>query len=215
MPKKLQIKTGDRFGRLTIVEEVDKDKSGNRRFLSRCDCGNEKILYLYSLRTGRSKSCGCSNISHGRSNHRLYQTWSSMKVRCFNPDYKTYDNYGGRGITICDSWLDIENFINDMYPSYQEGLQLDRIDNDKGYFKENCRWVTKGQNNMNTRPRKDSSSKYKGVSKKGDKWVSRIQVNGKLKHLGVFTTQEEAALTYDKAALELHGEYSNLNFKEV
>lgn len=82
---------------------------------------------------------------------KLYLIWSSMKSRCQNINNKTYHNYGGRGITVCKEWQDYKNFEIDMAPSYKSGLQLDRKNNNKGYCKENCRWITLKQNVRNTR----------------------------------------------------------------
>ena len=140
--------------------------------------------------------------------------WSNMKMRCINTKNKDYGGYGGRGITVSNTWINsFEDFYRDVIKGYKEGLELDRIDNDKGYSKENCRWVTPQQNSMNKRSRKNSSSKYKGVcwNKSNKKWVANIKKDGKLKHLGYFTCEKEAASTYNKAALQLFGEYACLN----
>lgn len=219
MPKKFEIKSEDKFGRLIIIREVDKSKCGKRRFLTKCDCGSEKTVQLTHLRSGNTKSCGCLQkeftTSHGKTKHRLYKRWIAIKQRCLNTNNDSYKNYGGRGITICEEWKhSFQTFLDDMEDSYIEGYHIDRIDNDKGYSKDNCRWVTRQQNQANRRGAKNSSSKYKGVSKKRNKWQAQIMINGKPKNLGTFLTEEDAAKAYDQAALELHGDYSNLNFKE-
>jgi hypothetical protein len=79
----------------------------------------------------------------------FYRRWSDMRYRCSNPNFAVYKNYGGRGITVCDRWQTFANFYADMFPSYVKGMQLDRIDNSKGYSPENCRWATSKQNNRN------------------------------------------------------------------
>jgi len=95
------------------------------------------------------------NIRHGHARKGtttgLYESWHNMLQRCANPKDKDYANYGGRGITVCDSWLRFDNFKEDMGDRWEPGLQIDRLDNSKGYFCENCRWVTSRENNRNRR----------------------------------------------------------------
>lgn len=90
-------------------------------------------------------------ITHGFCNHRLYPTWLGMMQRCYNPKRPNYKYYGGRGITVCKEWLNVESFINDMYPTFQEGLTLDRINVDREYSKENCRWADSMTQSKNKR----------------------------------------------------------------
>lgn len=137
-----------------------------------------------------------------------------MKDRCYNPNNAAYERYGGRGITVDGRWLEsFEHFYEDVYKEYQKGLELDRVDNDGNYELANTRWITPQQNAMNRRSRSNSSSKYKGVSwnTKIGKWTAQIGLNRKVKYLGAFTDEEDAALAYNKAARELFGEYANLN----
>ena len=91
------------------------------------------------------------SISHGYSNHRLYYIWISMINRCSRPTNGNYILYGLRGITVCERWLDINNFIEDMYPTFKDGLTLDRIDVNGNYTKDNCRWATQLVQANNTR----------------------------------------------------------------
>lgn len=140
------------------------------------------------------------NIKHNLRYHRLYNVWQCMRARCCNPKNTNYKHYGGRGIAICKEWLDIQNFINDMYPSFQEGLTLDRIDNDKGYSKDNCRWATKLIQSRNTRKiRETNTSGYRGVSwdNSKNKWTSQITVNFEVIFIGRFNTSLDSALAYD------------------
>lgn len=117
-----------------------------------------------NVKKGHIKSCGCSRSSKqvlingfkiiifkGCSKHRLYDTWRTMIHRCYNIKRKDYKYYGGRGIKIDSRWASFENFINDMYPTFEEGLTLDRIDNNSKYCKDNCRWATKLMQSRNRR----------------------------------------------------------------
>ena len=148
---------------------------------------------------------------HGLRYHRLYQVWNQMIQRCTNIKQKSYKDYGGRGITVCDEWLDINNFINDMYPTFKEGLTIDRIDVGGNYEKFNCRWANKITQQRNTR-RLISSNKsgYRGVSFRKDtnKWRAIIRVNNKNKHLGYFTDKLKAAKVYDKYVLDNNLEHT-------
>ena len=123
-----------------------------------CDCGKETDILLGSIRLGRQISCGCylknrisPKLKHGKTNSRIYSIWHGMKDRCNNPTSDNYKNYGGRGIGVCEQWLDsFETFMFDMGEPL-DGMTLDRIDNSKGYYKENCRWATKKQQGRNRR----------------------------------------------------------------
>lgn len=141
---------GQRFGHLTVISKC-ADK-----WLCRCDCGNEMTAFSGHLREGRTKSCGCSTAeflaaprTHGKRHTRAWKIWSGIKQRCLNPKNSAYKRYGGRGITICDKWLTLEGFLEDMGEP-PEGMSIDRKENDKGYCKDNCRWATDTQQARNT-----------------------------------------------------------------
>ena len=153
------IKKGDKFGRLTAVRFDHIGKRYKKFWLFKCECGNEKIKNIYDVRCGNTKSCGClqkeargkKSITHGMTGTKIYRIWKAMKMRCLNPNYREYNLYGGRGITICPRWINsFENFYKDM-KDCPINKSLDRIDNEKGYCKSNCKWSTKTEQANNTR----------------------------------------------------------------
>lgn len=152
------IPPGTRFGMLTVLAAAERAFTGRAwqsRSLCRCDCGIERIFTNGNLQSGNSTGCGCARLArqttHGLANHKLYGTWKGMKDRCYNPCSAYYKDYGGRGIRVCERWLDPANFIADMEEGYKEGLTLDRIYNDGDYEPGNCRWATAFEQQWNTR----------------------------------------------------------------
>lgn len=154
--------TKRKFGKLTAIQPQDKSKDRQIRWLCRCDCGQETIVRSSSLRSGHTKSCGCLqkeisiqyNTRHGHTKRgkqsKSYKAWYHIIQRCTNPNDNNYNNYGDRGIKVYKKWLKFENFLEDMGEA-PKGLQIDRINNNKGYYKENCRWATPKQNSRNKR----------------------------------------------------------------
>lgn len=152
--------TGQRFGRLTVLERAE-NKGAYVCWKCRCDCGIEKIIAGYCLKSGKTQSCGCLQIertaeahtTHGKYHTRLHGIWTDMKARCNNPNRKAYKDYGGRGITVCEEWHNsFETFYEwAMANGYSDDLTIDRIDNDKGYSPDNCRWATMADQNKNKR----------------------------------------------------------------
>lgn len=200
---------------LGTMYATEKSKIKMRFGIYRCGfCGNEFKANTYSINSGHSKSCGCyqkrrvseSHKTHGLGSTRLYNTWSKLKNRVLNPKDKQYNDYGGRGITICDEWKnDFKSFYDwAMKNEYSDELSIDRIDNDGNYCPENCRWTTRTIQNRNQRKRRDNTSGYKGVYyyKGRNKYIAQICVNNKNKRLGQFQTAEEGAIAYNNYIIE-------------
>ena len=162
--------TGQRFGRLTVIHRKGTTSYGTAAWLCQCDCGNRCVISGASLRRGDSNSCGClrdeivskTQATHRKTKTRLYNVWTHIIQRCYNPKHTAYKRYGGRGITVCDEWR--SNFSNfyewaiatgyDEHAAFHQ-CTIDRIDNDRGYSPDNCRWVdAKTQNNNKSNCRK-------------------------------------------------------------
>lgn len=160
---------GKRFGRLVVIDRAENAKNGSTRWVCRCDCGNIKTVQRSNLMSGDIKSCGCLrkevtsklNKKHGQAGTRLHHIWIGMKQRCSNPKHKSYADYGGRGIKVCAEWEDFKNFYGwAINNGYQDGLEIDRIDNNEDYRPDNCRWVTRKVNSRNRRS--NALFRYKG-----------------------------------------------------
>lgn len=170
-PKQIEIPRGTKFGRLTVIKEVEPHYTPKgvkcRRLLCKCRCGNKKTLLIVNLKQGVI-SCGCykneqSSIrqkakkgipqTHGMSYTSLYGVYSAMMDRCYNKKHPSFHNYGGRGIKVCSVWKnDREAFFKWAKTNgYSKDLEIDRRNNDKGYSPKNCRWVTKKSNARNRR----------------------------------------------------------------
>lgn len=152
-----------RFGRLLVIEDLNKTKNESAIWLCQCDCGNLIEVQGRSLRYGNTKSCGClhkeitrkiglSNVKHGdktvKNPSRLYIIWISMKDRCFNPKEPAFKYYGGRGITICSEWKNDYSAFKfwAILNGYQDNLVIDRINHNGNYESNNCQWLTKAEN---------------------------------------------------------------------
>lgn len=167
--------TGKRFERLVVLGRAANSKSGSTRWLCQCDCGNTTISDGYQLRNCITKSCGCYSIDnckknftkHGLANHRLRYVFNSMHSRCENSENNSFTYYGGRGIKVCDEWARPQGFIAfynwSIENGFEQGLQIDRIDVNKGYSPDNCRWVTPHENSLNRRV--TLMYEYKGENK--------------------------------------------------
>ena len=171
-------------------------------------CGQEFEAITKDIKKGHTKSCGCQKggNTHGLTHNQFYKTWNAMMSRCTNLKHKSYPNYGARGITVCDEWLDVTNFAawcEETYPNIK-GYSLDRIDNDKGYSPDNCTWSSRTMQNINRRMQVTNTSGFVGVSwhKGSNKWQTQIMVNKIKIHLGYFNSVQEAVQARDIYIIE-------------
>lgn len=188
---KLKDLCGQKFGLLTVICRVDshigRDGRSRVKWLCECNCGNTVEVYSNNLTSGKTRSCGCirsqrlSNRqrTHGYSQTRLYGIWQQMKNRCNNANVTYYNRYGGRGINVCSEWIsDFDAFRNwSMANGYTEELSIDRIDNNKDYCPENCRWVS-----MATQASNRSSNRlieYDGETHTVTEWAKILDINAK------------------------------------
>ena len=148
--------TGQKFGRLTVVEYVGKYKCGATLWQCSCECGQTRVAAAVNLVKGSTKSCGCfrREISRASSTHHMcdtteYASWVGLRSRCNSPSNPKFHRYGGRGITLCSEWESFETFFADMGPRPSPEHSLDRINNSLGYCKENCRWATPAEQSNN------------------------------------------------------------------
>jgi hypothetical protein len=180
--------TNRRFGRLFVIDIYRPTKNGQRRWVCVCDCNNVAATTTARLLNGDCRSCGCLRMglpkSHGHTVNgmisKTYKSWALMLARCYNKKNNRYYRYGGRGITVCDRWKDsFENFLADM-GNRPKDCSLDRIRNDVGYCKENCRWATKleqARNKTNAR-----MIAYRGEIRALWDWAQTLNLNYDMLH---------------------------------
>ncbi len=189
--KYVEGRVGEKFGRWTIIQDLGtiRDKwAFKSAVIVKCECGNVKQIFYSLLRYGVSRSCGCyrkewaansiknREHKHNLSKHPLYQIWRGMKCRCLNKQDKAYKDYGGRGITICDEWVnDFKSFYDwAINNGWEKGLINDRRDNNKGYGPDNCRFVDDPTSLRNTR--RTVIIEYNGVKKCRTDWAKEIGI---------------------------------------
>ena len=178
MPKLKNI-VGKKYTRWTVVSRAENRimPNGKARIMWNCicDCGAKSIVFGQSLASSDSKSCGClksGNPTHGMSYKPIYKIWAAMKYRCLNKNDKRYRDYGGRGISVCNEWLNsFERFYSDM-GSRPNGMSLDRKDNDGDYTPENCKWSTQKEQSANMR--NNLNITYNGTTMTATQWSRKL-----------------------------------------
>lgn len=174
-----------KFGNLLVVKRIEDSKTGIPRFRCSCDCGGYAETTGYALRSGNTKSCGCfqkqraseSSKTHGLSKTVEYRAWIDLLKRCCDPDSQMYSHYGGRGIVVCDRWLNgFENFLADM-GKRPDGMEIDRINNNGNYEPENCRWTTRIVNTNNKR--NNVLITFKNETKTASEWSRVVGLSAK------------------------------------
>ncbi len=137
-----------------VISQGESTRIGEGRYLCECSCGRRRLVRSHLLVSGATRGCGCGSrpreAKHGLCFTPAYKAWANMKDRCLNPRSLAFPSYGGRGIVVCERWLSFENFLSDM-GERPEGLSIERKDNNKGYFKENCKWATRSEQQKNKR----------------------------------------------------------------
>jgi hypothetical protein len=192
---KLVDRTGQRFGRLLVIEQAGRTSSKKVLWKCKCKCGNFINVVAGSLVTGNTESCGCiiPNFKHGGWKKSSYNTWRAMIRRCNNPKDKDYPRYGGKGVSVCPEWLDYATFAQCMGEP-QGDETLDRIDVYGNYEPSNCRWAGLTQQARNLRVRANSETGVTGVVLYKNKYYAKITVKKKNYYSKVFDTLEAAAI---------------------
>lgn len=185
---KIDIQVGNRFGDWTVVGTAENSKAGKTRSACKCQCGKDAVIVNSSLISGKSKRCrSCAAKSqknvervrlmrkpkkHGMCGTRIYNIWCAMIARCDNPNNSSYKNYGGRGISYQRSWSTFCGFYSDMGDSYFDLGTIERIDTNKGYSKDNCKWATMKEQTNNKR--NNFLILFNGVEKTMQQWSDEL-----------------------------------------
>ncbi len=188
---------------MTIIKDLgmlyptESSVQTDRFGMFKCNRCNEHFkLRILTAKASTGLCKNCRKKTHGMAHTKLYNVFKQMKTRCYNKSYARYDRYGERGIIICDEWLSDSQLFLDwaLDNGYKDGLTIDRIDNDKGYFPENCRWTTMSVQGHNKSDEKNNSSGYRGVTldSRHNRYVARIQINKKKIYLGRYDNPLDA-----------------------
>lgn len=175
--------TGMKFGKLTVIS-LNSRRKYHHYWNCICECGNECIIAGSNLVGGKTKSCGCHRkenpailfSTHKQTNTKLYYIWINMKSRCYKKYNTDYHNYGLRGIKVCEEWQKFEPFYEwAMSNGYKEGLSIERIDVNKDYYPENCKWITMSEQAKNKR--NTSYLTYNGITKRLVEWAKEFNIH--------------------------------------
>lgn len=170
---------GKKFNHLTVLQDVGRHKR-DRKILCLCDCGKKHTAVKSAVTRGGTKSCGCNLFKYEHkimvSKHPYYKVWIGLRARCYNVTDKNYEDYGGRGIIVCDRWLNsFMNFVKDMGIKPSKKHSVEREDNDDNYTPANCKWglPIEQQNNK----RSNIKITYKGKTQNLSQWSREIGIN--------------------------------------
>lgn len=201
--------TGKKYGHVTIVRYNGCKNGKHSMWIGRCVCGNEKSYFTEALRNASDNfSCGCVPKNHvekhGMHKTTEYRSWLHMKGRCTNPNYHNFKYWGGRGIKVCDRWIDsFENFYEDMGPKPRKSYTIDRIDNDGDYCKENCRWASRKTQLRNSRHNKMIT--WNGETRCVNEWAEILNIHPKTLSVRIQRWDLERAMTEPVNAEESAG----------
>ncbi len=194
------VNVGDRFGRLVVQATGQVPNTYRYYAICQCSCGSAlKAIRFDSLLMGATEACGClqreRTTTHGKSSSVHYKRWRHMLDRCLNPECQAYPDYGGRGISVCDRWLEISSYLEDLPSGYFDGAELDRIDNDGDYEPGNVRWVSRAENTDNRRAGRPIT--FNGKTQSLSRWSEEIGIHvaSLWDRLEVFGWTVERALT--------------------
>jgi hypothetical protein len=198
------------FGKLTVLRRDGSTARGQAAWRCRCECGNEVTVPGNSLRTRNTKSCGClreeasreAHTTHGMSRSRTYHIWQSMMRRCYEEDFLGYENYGGRGIVVEGRWYTFENFVRDM-GECPAGLTLDRIDTEKGYGPDNCRWADQKTQTRNRRA--TVMVEHGGQKKSLAEWAELLGLGRQLLYTRIFVHSWPVEKAFTTPAMKARG----------
>lgn len=221
---------GQVFNGMRVLTRVENSKENRTMWRVKCFCGKDFTVSGTRIRNGKIKSCGCIlekkgeeavAYTHGGTGTRLYSIWGDIKGRCYRENNVRFSDYGGRGIVVCDEWKDDFQAFQEwsMNNGYRDELSIDRINNDKGYSPDNCRWTTSVEQNRNKRVHKNSRSGVSGVQwqKQNKKWIAVINTGDKSLgriHLGSFSRIDEAIRVRRDAELK-HWGYTKITSEQI
>lgn len=197
---------GLKFGSLLVTDNAEKQDAKKLSWKCLCDCGKEHVAVGTELRRGKVKSCGCVSrekskermTTHGKSTSKAYSSWRSMMKRCYQESHTGFKDYGGKGITVCDSWHIFENFYSDMGDP-KEGMTIDRINNNGNYSPDNCKWSTKTEQNENRKVTK--WLEMNGIKQTQAKWAAQLGMYPSSLARRLTTMSVEEALTTPKKGM--------------
>ena len=202
------LEKGERLGKLTVIEYLGNTEEGRHMWRCICDCGDERIADVSTLRSRKDIACKYCGY-HKKSDTPEYRSWWGMKRRCTNPDDDRYSDYGGRNIEVCERWLNsFENFLEDMGEKPSSDMSLDRIDTNGNYEPSNCRWATDSVQMRNRRLLPSNTSGTSGVDYDNweNAWRARITVDGDRFLVGHYSNKEDAVRARKAAEVKYWGQ---------